>query len=102
MTCLKVLKILLREGKEWNGKVFEMKALDEMKEINLNLAFDITFAITNGDDFCIHQRNFHVKKTLKRFSKIHSYSNSFSIKAIETVIFYFSSLISGVKNQPKW
>ena len=29
----------------WNGKVFEMKALDEMKEINLNLAFDITFEI---------------------------------------------------------
>ena len=32
----------------WNGKVFEMKDLDEMKEINLNLAFDITFTITNG------------------------------------------------------
>ena len=25
-----------------------MKALDEMKEINLNLAFDITFAITKA------------------------------------------------------
>jgi hypothetical protein len=30
----------------WNGEVFEMKALDEMKEINLNYAFYITFAIT--------------------------------------------------------
>ena len=48
MTCLKRLKILLREWKEWNGKVFEMKDLDEMKEINLNLAFDITFAITKA------------------------------------------------------
>ena len=48
MTCLKRLKILLREWKEWNGKVFEMKTSDEMKEINLNLAFDITFTITNG------------------------------------------------------
>ena len=38
----------VREWKEWNGKVFEMKDLDEMKEINLNLAFDITFAITKA------------------------------------------------------
>jgi hypothetical protein len=27
----------VREWEEWNGKVFEMKALNEMKEINLNL-----------------------------------------------------------------
>ena len=104
MNCLKRLKILLREWKEWNGKVFEMKALDdEMKEINLNLAFDITFAITNGRLlYSFIKENFTWKTLLKGLAKYTHIQvqnrSSFSIKAIETVIFYFSCLISGVKN----